>query len=52
MRANSNIVLGVIALAIVVVGAGIILDETNKGPFEEAGEEIDEALDSVGDEIN
>lgn len=51
MRSLSRALI-VIAL-IFVVGAGVyyLIEERNKGPFEEAGEKMDQAIEDLGDEI-
>ena len=39
-------------LWLLLAGAAIPLTACEEGPFEEAGEEVDQAVDDVGDEID
>lgn len=44
----------VLIIVIIAVGAGIYfwMEERNEGPFEEAGESVDEAVEELTDETN
>ena len=48
---SKNTLIGLIALVVVVVGAVVIINESNKGPLEDAADEIEDAVDDVADEI-
>ena len=45
-------IIGIVALIVVVVGAFLIIDEANEGPFEEAAEDMEDAAEDMADEFD
>lgn len=49
---SQNIIILILALAIVVIGAAALLNERDEGVLEETAEEIDDAAEELDDELD
>jgi hypothetical protein len=49
---SRNGIIGLMIVAVVVIGAIVLIQETNEGPLEEAAEDVDEAVEELSDDID
>jgi len=48
---SRNVLFGIIGALVLALIAFAVFGESNKGPFEEAGETLDDAADDIGDSL-
>lgn len=48
---SRNALLGLLVAAVIGVAAFVAIQDSQKGPFEKAGEQLDEAADDLSDAV-